>query len=241
MSVNGGPTPIYLLAGGRAALLRGPDPLLTRAVAGCGVASPSIAYVGAASGDNKAFLLMISGMLRQCGAGQINLAPLAGKRARVDKAQAVLEAADLVFVSGGDVEEGMRVVEEQQIAPFLRGLYQRGKPFFGVSAGSIMLARQWVRWQDPEDNSTAAPFPCLDFAPVTCDTHGEADGWEELQILLGLQPEGAVGYGIPSGGGLAVYPDGRLEALGVPTHVYAHVAGKVARQADMALSVAGVR
>ena len=78
-------------------------------------------------------------------------------------------------------------MQEKNITDFLVGLYKQGKPFFGISAGSIMLAQEWIRWRDPEDDTTAEIFPCLGIAPVICDTHGEEDGWEELQALIALE------------------------------------------------------
>jgi cyanophycinase-like exopeptidase len=197
------------------------------------VPHPSIAYVGAASGDSQPFFSMISGYLRRCGAGRITLAPLASRRGKSEKARAILEMADMVFISGGDVEAGMEVLEERQILPFLHELFERGKPFFGTSAGSIMLGRQWVRWQDPDDDATASLFPCMGLASIVCDTHGEAEEWEELRTLLRLTPESTFGYGIPTGAGLCVCPDGTLEALGAPVHCYVHRRGAVVRRADL--------
>jgi peptidase E len=228
-----GPVSIYLLAGGRSSLRRGRDPLLTRVLASCGVPRPSIAYVGAASGDNKPFFSMISAYFRKCGAERVVLAPLAGRRPKFEKARAILESADMVFISGGDVEAGMEVLEERQILPFLRELFERGKPFFGSSAGSVMLGRQWVRWEDPDDDATASLFPCMGLVPIVCDTHGEAEEWEELCTLLRLMPEGTFGYGIPAGAGLCVRPDGTLEALGAPVHCYVHRGGAAVRRADL--------
>jgi len=228
-----GPARIYLLAGGRGSLRTNGDPLLRRALESCCVRHPSIAYVGAASGDSPPFFSMISDYLRRCGAGRITLARLAGKRSKLEKTRAILESANMVFISGGDVEAGMKVLEERQILPFLRELFERGKPFFGSSAGSIMLGRQWVRWEDPGDDATANLFPCMGFAPIVCDTHGEGEGWEELRALLRLTPEGTLGYGIPTGAGLCVSPDGTLEALGAPLHCFGHLAGKVVRGADL--------
>lgn len=227
------PLPIYLLAGGPGSRQLRRDPLVARALASGGVARPSVAYVGVASGDNRAFLTMMAQLLRLCGAREVTLAPLAGRRANLDQARAILETADVVFVSGGDVEAGMRALEERQAVPFLRGLFEAGKPFVGMSAGSIMLAQQWVRWDGPDD-AAAELFPCMGLAPVLCDTHGEAEDWEELCALLGLAPEGSCGYGIPSGGGLAVHPDGRLEALGGPVQCYARRGGVVLRMDDLA-------
>ena len=74
------------------------DPL-TRAVASCGVAEPSIAYIGAASGDDTSFFKMISGLMRVCGAGE-GLAPLAGRRVKLDTTRSILEKADMIFISG---------------------------------------------------------------------------------------------------------------------------------------------
>jgi peptidase E len=233
MDINPGPVSIYLLAGGQGSLRTKRDPLLTRVLASCGVPHPSIAYVGAASGDSQPFFSMISRYMRTCGAGQVTLVPLAGKRGNLDKARAILESADMVFISGGDVEVGMEVLEERQILPFLRQLLERGKAFFGSSAGSIMLGWQWVRWKNPDNDATASLFSCMGFAPIVCDTHGEAEGWEELRALLRLTQEDTIGYGIPAGGGLCVYPDGMVEALGVPVHRYAKSGGAVVRSADL--------
>jgi len=228
-----GPAPVYLLAGGPGSRRRERDPLLTRAIASCGVTEPSIAYIGAASGDDRQFFKMISGFMRNCGGGEVRLAELASRRARIDKTRALLEKADMVFVSGGDVEEGMEVLAEREILPFLRELHAGGKPFFGLSAGSIMLAREWIVWDNPNDDATSSTFPCMGLAQVLCDTHGEGEGWEELRALMLLMPEGTFGYGIPTGAGLCVYPDGTLEALGDPVTCFAKVDRAVKRRDDL--------
>lgn len=233
MERNSGPVSVYLLAGGKGSVRAGRDPVLRQVLASGGVPRPSIAYVGAASGDSEPFFSLISGYLHKCGAGRVTLAPLARRRGNTQKAQAVLESAEMVFISGGDVEVGMEVLEERRILPFLRRLFEKGKPFFGSSAGSIMLGRQWVRWKDPDDDATASLFPCMGLAPIVCDTHGEAEGWEELRALLRLTQEGMFGYGIPTGTGLCVSPDGTLEAIGAPVHCYAHRGGAVVRRADL--------
>jgi peptidase E len=207
--------PIYLIAGGRGAERpRGGDPMIRDALALGGKTKPAVAYVGAASGDNAAFLLFIRHMLQKAGAGKVILAPLCGKRADPDKAARVLKSSDVIFISGGDVEVGMATVLNTGIDVILRDLYCSGRPVFGVSAGSIMLARKWVRWTDPKDDSSAELFSCLDLAPVYCDTHGEGDGWEELKAFQRLAPAGSVSYGITSGAAIVVEPDGTVRALG---------------------------
>jgi peptidase E len=213
--------PILLAAGGRQEIQRrGPNPLLHYALGLAGVAQPTVAYIGAASGDSTPFRLLIGHMLKRAGAKTVLAAPLCGRHVDVDHTRAVLADADLVFVSGGDVDEGMRVVHERGLATFLGDLYRAGKPFCGVSAGSIMLAQRWVRWRDPDDDASAELFDCLGCAPLICDTHSEDDGWQELQAATRLCAPGTRTYGIPSGAALLVEPDGSLRALGGDVHSF---------------------
>ncbi len=226
--------PIYLIAGGRGGeRRRGPDPMVAEALSLAGKVKPAVAYVGAASGDNGAFLVFIRRILQKAGAGEVRLAPLCGKRGDPAKAAKVLEEADVVFMSGGDVDAGMEAVQGAGIPRLLQHLYRDGKPFFGISAGSIMLAKKWVRWKDPHDDASAELFPCLGLAPVYCDTHGEGDGWEELKMLQRLAPAGTESYGITSGAALVVNPDGAVRTLGREVHRFARKGGYVVQLEDL--------
>lgn len=223
--------PVYLLAGGRKSQSTTAS-LLKAVFRESGRLHPTIAHIGAANGDSLDFYNLMAGMLTSHGAGRINRILLVSPRADMSTAGKLLEDADIVFIAGGDVEQGMQVMNDTKAGRVLTDLYESGKVFFGSSAGSIMLASKWVRWRDPDDDTTAEPFPCLGFAPVICDTHGEED-WEELQALLTLEKDGASGYGIVSGTALRVWPDGIPEALGGPVHRYQKQSGKVARIADV--------
>jgi peptidase E len=220
--------PLFLLAGGRGRH----DPAVKLFFQDIAIEKPAVAYVGAASDDDPEFFDHISGYLGEMGSGAVTLAPTS-RGARAARTQKILETADVIFVSGGDVELGMQTLAKRKLDVFLRELYRQGKPFFGISAGSIMLAREWVRWRDPDDVTTAELFPCLGLADILCDTHDEKAGWEELQAALALKEEGALGYGIATGTGLLVFPDGRLEKLGEPVYRYAKEQGTVVRIADL--------
>jgi peptidase E len=206
--------PVFLLAGGHWRRGKLADPLLHRILAGRFARPPAVAYLGAASGDDPQFFHGIETWLRSGGTGRVRLAPTADPRANESETRRILNGADIVFVSGGDVEAGMRLLAERHLTPFLRHLHKSGKLFVGISAGSIMLCRSWVRWRDPADDDTAESFECLGLAPIVCDTHAEGDDWVELRALLRLNPEGVTGYGIPTGGGLEVTADGTLRELG---------------------------
>lgn len=176
---------------------------------------PLVAYVGVASNDNVGFQKMLAAAFLGTGA-RVEMAKLARKTAKVSNARALLEECDLVFMSGGDVEHGMNLLNERGIADDLRRLAAAGKPFLGISAGSIMTCKQWVRFPD-DDDSKAEPFDCLGIAPVHIDAHSEADNWPELRTLVRLLGDDAVGYGVPSKGCLRVELDGdkpKLKALG---------------------------
>jgi peptidase E len=210
-----GQQPTYLIAGGLRRS-RGENLLWSEALASAGKAEPSIAYVGAAAGDSAPFRLLISSYLKRAGAGAVRPVRLCGRRPDVAAARGILDSSDIVFVSGGDVEAGLRVLEETGMPAHLRTLAAQGKAFVGLSAGSILLSRSWVRWRDPGDDASAELFDCLSVAHLYCDMHDEDSGWSELKALLRLLPDGEEGWGIPAGGALVAHADGRVEWRGHP-------------------------
>ena len=225
--------PVYLFAGGRSGNRKKQGALMERMFREFGIASPTIAYSGTASGDDRSFFRFIAEELTQAGADKVVHAVIVPTGADLRKARSILETADIVFISGGDVEAGMEILREKKMLDFIGDLYRQGKPFFGISAGAIMLAQRWVRWRDPDDDSSAELFPCLGFAPVICDTHGEADGWDELQAALKLAEDGVHGYGLATGSGVKVFSDGKVEALGGEIFQYLNYHGRVERIRDI--------
>lgn len=225
--------PVYLLAGGQYRSRKMPDPLIQAVFRESGTALPTIAYMGTANDDNEGFFNRIADIFRGTGACKVNHALISSEKADLKKAKDILESADIVFISGGDVDRGIRVLEEKNMIGFLSNLYKQGKPFFGLSAGSIMLAKEWVRWRDPNDDSTAELFPCLGFAPIICDTHDEQGDWQELKVLLKLEKDNVKGYGIVSSMGIRVFPNGKIEALGAAVHQYARHGERVVRSSNI--------
>jgi len=225
--------PVYLLAGGRPRNRQTPDPIFRAVFGESAKASPAIAYVGTANGDNEDFFNRMTEFLKEAGAHRVNHALISPDKADLKKAKNVLESADIVFISGGDVDRGMRVLREKNMIDFLTELYRQGKPFFGSSAGAIMLAKEWVRWRDPDDNASAELFLCLGFAPVICDCHDEEGGWQELQAALRLEEDNEIGYGLVTGAAVRVFADSRVEALGGAIHQYSRHGKGVDRAPDI--------
>jgi peptidase E len=225
--------PVFLLAGGRHSRGKGPNSLLTAVFQEYGIKSPTVAYSGTASGDDRRFFNFIASEIAEAGADKVVHALIAPPGADLKKAKAVLDSADIVFVSGGDVEAGMEILQEKKMIDFLTNLFRQGKPFFGISAGAIMLANKWVRWRDPNDDDSAELFDCLGFAPVICDMHDEQGGWEELQAALTLEKEGVRGYGLASGSAIKVTSDGKVGLVGGTVYQYIHRSNKVVRIEDV--------
>ena len=206
------PKPMFLIAGDPGNRRASADPLLQTVFGHFCVSAPSIAYIGAASGDDRRFFAMLTSAFTNSGAGVVTLATTVRHFER-RSFENTCAAADAIFFSGGDVDSGMNVVTEHRLVPFFRELYGGGKPFFGISAGSIMLARTWVRFRDDGD-SVGELFPCLGIADILVDVHDEDENWGELSALLKLSPDSSIGYGIRAGSALVVDPHGTVEPMG---------------------------
>ncbi len=224
---------IYLIAGGN---WNKPGAILTifkKIIPQTGKDRPDVAYIGTANSDSRSFFKFSSNYIKKAGAESVTQIFLADKNADVNRAKILLRKSDAVFVAGGDVEEGMLWLKKHKIIPFLKELYKKGVLFFGLSAGSIMLGRKWIRWNNPKDDSTAELFGCMGIAPILCDTHAEKDKWEELRLAVKLLKKNKSGYGIPSGGVIYVTPEGSLTAMEKPAVCYVNQGKEVVRESDL--------
>jgi peptidase E len=220
---------LFLLAGGN---IRDPGstvPSLSRALQSCGRQKPRVSYIGTASGDSVIFFRIMKSLLQRAGAGTVTLLRLASDSADAAKARRELEASDAVFLSGGEVEDGIRWLRRHRLFDFLTELHENGKPYIGISAGSIMMGSHWVRWEKPGDDSTASLFDCLAFVPTVFDTHAEDEDWAELKTALRLQSSGSRGVAIPRDGLLRVDHEGRMEPLVKPPLIFENRNGRVLR------------
>jgi peptidase E len=226
--------PVYLFAGGRGKTIFSSFSEVGKVIKSIGKKKPDIALVGVASlKDNWLISIIMAALIKSGCKCRVHRVLIARPNADVEKAKEVLRKADAVFMGGGDAEVGMQILKEKNMVGFFRELAAQGKLFIGVSAGTILMCKGWVRWRDPDDDATAELYPCLGLVPLICDTHAEGDDWVELKAALQLEGEGATGYGIPSGGYLKAYPDGRLEAGVCTVERCAKINGKIETQAGI--------
>lgn len=137
----------------------------------------------------------------------------------IDTDRAVVDRADLVFVSGGDPTHGAKVLAKTGADAWIRQASARGVPTFGVSAGAILLGDWWIDW--PEDDAGQASLvPCIGVVSGhVFDAHDEADDWGELRAaatLLKARGIQARLLGIPTGGALIWTSSGDFEVVGFP-------------------------
>jgi cyanophycinase-like exopeptidase len=139
------------------------------------------------------------------------------------RARAVVESADLVFVSGGDPTLGAKILVDAGADAWLREARDRGTPVMGVSAGSIVLGAWWAEWPDDDEDDDAdlartKLVACTGVVPgVTFDTHNEADDWDELRVVSRLASKARTKsrfLGIPTGGALVFDARDRMEVVG---------------------------
>ena len=80
--------PVFLLAGGRHSRGKRPDPLLQAVFQEYGIKSPTVAYSGTASGDDRRFFSFIAREIKEAGAGKVVHAVIAPEGADLKKAKA---------------------------------------------------------------------------------------------------------------------------------------------------------
>ncbi len=192
------------------------------AVQAAGFEHPKAAHIGTANGDRFIAVERTIQAMKGC---PVTLAPLAPHHRDLAKAKRVIQESNVIFISGGEVEDGMIGLPED-IRELLWQRYQDGALFIGMSAGTIMMGKAWPHWDD-EDNDfdKAYLFDCIGFVPTIFDTHCEDEGWPELKKAVELSPEGFTGYGIPAGGMVIYTPEGEMKVT-KPLDPYTNVGGK---------------
>jgi peptidase E len=218
---------VYLISGGPSVRPSQLTADLGTALGACGVSAPRVAYVGTASLDSRPFFASLSAAMRKAGAGAVTMAPVVGRHADLAEAQRVLTESDAVFLTGGEVEDGVSWLRKTGLDALLAELYEGGRQFFGISAGCIMMGKHWVHWDREDDDATASLFDCLGFLPLTFDAHGEREDWRELRCALRLMGPGAEGFGLSDGGFFTADVSGRLTALRRPAAAFRNADGTI--------------
>ena len=217
--------PAVLIAGGRPLNPAAMAAMMSGALGG--IEKPFVAYIGTANNDSLAFFQMMKAMLKKAGANKVIFVRLAKKNPDLDAAKNILAGADIIFLSGGEVEDGMNWLKRHDLCGFLKTLYSAGKRFMGISAGVIMMGTHWVHWDIEGDDNTARLFDCLGFVPFLFDVHGESEDWVELKAAMKLLGDGSRGYGLPAGSMISADSRGTLVNLEKEYLVFVNSGGRI--------------
>lgn len=224
------PTPgLVLLAGSGQPTSKVFKTLLERGLGHVRGRKPRVALSLAAIAESPAILRKFLGWFSPAlfRGAEVERFTVAGEPDAMDpaRARAIVERADLVFLSGGDPVIGARLLTSSGADEWLKEARARGCALAGGSAGAILLGAYWASWPEEPDGR---PFDggelvrCTGVVPdLVVDTHAEDDDWAELKLVKGMleaRGERLRLRGLPTRGGVIVGADGVLEPVGDPPY-----------------------
>jgi len=200
--------PLYLLADSQLFFWKsGGDSLAERIRADLDSANPKAAYIGASNGDQTEFYNLFVAAMESMEISDCRMVP--SQPSRED--MLFMENAGLIVLSGGDVERGWQVFEQNGLKELLPRKRFDGAILLGVSAGAVQLGLGCL-----SNAAQPKPLDMLRFAPFYVGAHDEQNDWFDLRVLVNLSQSDARAIGLPAGGGAVYYPDGTLEPLRRP-------------------------
>jgi cyanophycinase-like exopeptidase len=207
--------PLYLLADSQLLFWkRRGRLLLEEALESRSAEAPVVAYIGASNGDRQEFFEIFAGAMQA--AGVADRRRIYSSFAAEDRAS--LESAQLIVLSGGQVADGWKIFQQTGMKDVILERYAAGAVLVGISAGAVQLGRYGLV-------ETAATWPrelldVFNLVPAVVDVHDERNDWTRLSSVVHLLEGAVIGLGIPSGGGVIVYPDATIEPLRRPAHEF---------------------
>jgi peptidase E len=163
------------------------------------------AYIGASNGDDPNFYEIFVSAMEGVGVVDCRMIPSAVSEADME----FLNSADVILLSGGDVEAGWRVFLNNGLSEHIIRRYYEGASLIGVSAGAVQLGLCGLA----ADGSLIATFKVV---PFIIGAHEESDNWKTARELLRLSGPGKTAIGLPAGGGAIYHQDHTVEALRHP-------------------------
>lgn len=200
--------PLYLLADSQLFFWKSDgDSLPERIRADLDSGKPSAAYIGASNGDQPEFYNLFVAAMESMEISNCRLVPSQPSREDI----LFMENADLIVLSGGDVERGWQVFEQNGLKELLPRKRFDGAVLMGVSAGAVQLGLGCL-----SNAARPKPLDMFRFAPFYIGAHDEGNDWFDLRALVNLSRSDTRAIGLPAGGGAVYYSDGTLEPLRKP-------------------------
>lgn len=163
------------------------------------------AYLGASNGDAPEFYDLFVAAMNEIGIQKCR--HIQAKPSLDDRT--FLGRADLILLSGGDIERGWDAFQESGLQQKIVERYYAGALLMGVSAGAVQIGLKG--WNETK----RTVFDTFRIVPFVVDVHDEPS-WVRLGQIVPKAGEQARGFGIPSGGGAVYHPDFSVEPVRHP-------------------------
>ena len=197
--------PLYLLADSQLFFWKSDsNPLAERVRADLDSSSPKAAYIGASNGDQPEFYSLFQAAMEAMGIS--NCRSVQSQPSKEDIS--FIEEADLILLSGGDVERGWRTFEQNGLKELVPRKRFDGAILIGVSAGAVQLGLGCL-----SNSAQPKQIDMFRFAPFYVGAHDEENDWWDLRALVNLSQTDTRAIGIPAGGGAVYQSDGTLEPI----------------------------
>jgi cyanophycinase len=199
--------PIYLFADSSLLFWREKDMLFLNSVRSViEKDSPKAAYIGASNGDNPDYYQIFEAAMDSIGVTDRKMI----LSSYTTEDASFLDQADIILLSGGDVEVGWGVFTRTGLKETILKRYYEGSVLIGISAGAIQLGLLGLA---ESSNDFVETFKLI---PFVIGVHEEATEWESLKESIRRLNSAAPAIGIPSGGGIVAYADGSIEPIRHP-------------------------
>ncbi|HEY6922833.1 MAG TPA: Type 1 glutamine amidotransferase-like domain-containing protein [Steroidobacteraceae bacterium] len=176
--------------------------------------APRAAYIGASNGDRPEFYEIFAAAMQSVGIAEYRHIDSAFS----PDARDFLESAHVILLAGGEVRVGWDVFERTGMKDVILARYAQGAVLIGISAGAVQLGRQAI--VAARESAASELLDVFNLVHAVVDAHDERNDWSRLSSTIHLLEGAAVGLGIPTGGGVAVHPDGEIEPLRQPAHEF---------------------
>lgn len=202
--------PIYLFADSQLLFWRNQGELFLRSILRHLPHQPvQAAYIGASNGDDPQFYSIFESAMQAAGIYQCRMIP----SRPTPEDLLFLADADLALLAGGDVARGWNVFSANGVREFIIRKYHEGRLLIGISAGAVQLGLCGFAEDAETPNQLINTFKLV---PFIIGAHEEKQHWQSLVRSMHFVGDSTRAIGIPTGGGMIVYPDHRVEAIRHP-------------------------
>lgn len=170
-------------------------------------------HIGCFHGDDPRWARATTTFLQTLGAS-VSAPRLSDARLDVGAARAAIEAAQFLYLDGGDTVAGVEHIRARGLAEAFAAAARTAEVVFGLSGGACAAAPYTIGYDERERPYVAE---CLGLgAPLPLDVHDEEHDWPEMRALLALKPRQREGIVIPTNAVLRIGPRGALSSHGQP-------------------------